>query len=184
MILKIVRPDCWVIDNFLTETEIEELTNHIQSIEWIMFDDVQESNFKQPSSKGFHVLEKDFASIEKKYLNKILELDFLEIPKVEKFDRVLYNCFEKDDKPLPHTDSLVEGCWTFIIYPNTKWKPEWGGETKIFFSPNRVPGEMKTDLISPMPGRLLIIPGDVLHSGSGTTVDTPRYSMAYQFWNY
>lgn len=185
MNLSELRSDCWIIDNFLTEAEIEELTNHIQKIEWVMFDDVQASNFKQPSSKGFHVLEEDFKTIENKYLKKILDLNFSGMPKIEKFDRVLYNCFEKHDTPLPHTDSLTEGCWTFIIYPNTKWEPEWGGETKVMFSPNRMTEEnvQRMDLVSPLPGRLLIIPGDVLHSGSGTSVDTPRYSMAYQFWN-
>ena len=84
MNLSELRSDCWIIDNFLTESEIEELTNHIQKIEWVMFDDVQASNFKQPSSKGFHVLEENFETTEKSILRKILDLNFSGMPKIKK----------------------------------------------------------------------------------------------------
>ena len=78
------------------------------------------------------------------------------------------------------------GAYTYILYPNLEWEESWGGETSLFFIPETVSADPRERIplkINTKPGMLLIFPGNMLHSGSGTTTNRNRYSMAYQFWN-
>jgi len=177
------KPDTYIIDDFLTPEETKDLQPHLNSLEWKQFADVGISNVELEKTKGYHVMEEEFGEVEKYYFSKIKSLDFDTPPR---FDRVLYNSFEQGNSPIPHVDSMRMGAYTYIIYPNVEWEESWGGETSLFFIPEIVspdPRERMPLKIYTKPGRLLIFPGNMLHSGSGTTISKSRYSMAYQFWN-
>ena len=177
------KPDTYIIDDFLTIEEIKNLQPYLNSLDWKEFADVGLSNVELEKTKGYHVMEEDFGDVENYYFSKIQSLDF---PTPNRFDRVLYNSFGTGDNPIPHVDSLKMGAYTYILYPNLEWEESWGGETSLFFIPETVSADPRERIplkIYTKPGRLLIFPGNMLHSGSGTTTNRNRYSMAYQLWN-
>jgi len=177
------KPNTYIIDDFLTKREIKDLQSHCNSLDWKKFQDVTYSNTELETTDGYHVMREDYGDIENYFFSKIKQLDLKTPPY---FDRVLYNRFKTNENPILHMDSMKNNSSTFILYPNTEWKEDWGGETLLYFIPENLTGDPKKTIpikIHPKPGRLLIFPGNMLHSGSGTTTDKSRLSMAYQFWN-
>lgn len=56
-----------------------------------------------------------------------------------------------------HIDSPHSGNKTHMIYINTKWNPEWAGETAFFMN-----NEIFRSIL-PKPGRLIEFPGNIPH---------------------
>jgi SM-20-related protein len=76
-----------------------------------------------------------------------------------------------------HTDSDYRNNYTAVVYLNPVWKAEWAGELILF--------DRKRDAfcaVSPKPGRVAIIPGDVVHAARAVSRECPaiRVSLAFK----
>ena len=95
-----------------------------------------------------------------------------------KLNRSYINMSFYGDMEFPHRDcGLDEKDVTVLYYVNEKWDYRWGGET-LFYS--------KKDTcraILPTPGRFLLFPGNIEHTGTVPTriCNLPRFSLAMKF---
>ena len=76
-------------------------------------------------------------------------------------------CTEPSTKYLYHPDNSSEASLTFLVYLNTFWHPEWGGET--LFCDDKGDVELA---VACKPNRAVIFPSSVLHKPSGTSRDS------------
>ncbi|HYS76002.1 MAG TPA: 2OG-Fe(II) oxygenase [Burkholderiales bacterium] len=76
-----------------------------------------------------------------------------------------------------HTDSPKPNNYTAVIYLNPVWKPDWAGELILF-------DEARDSFyaVLPKPGRVALIPGDVLHAARAVSRSCPaiRVSLAFK----
>ena len=76
-----------------------------------------------------------------------------------------------------HLDSVDSTSKTIILYPNTEWNPNWGGETVFFYD------NMEDILFScyPRPNRILSFPGNILHVARGVSRSCPLLRTTLMF---
>lgn len=77
-----------------------------------------------------------------------------------------------------HTDTLVPGSYTFVLYTNDVWDTEWGGETIL-----NLPGTREYKYVSYVPNRGTFFPSDWQHKGCAPNNKTTnmRTSLAFFF---
>jgi len=77
----------------------------------------------------------------------------------------------------PHFDSKTPNNCTAIVYLNPAWKAEWAGELVLLDEAKDV-----VQAVLPKPGRVVLIPGDVLHVARGVSRHCPaiRVSLAFK----
>lgn len=75
-------------------------------------------------------------------------------------ERAYVNQLYYGDQSSPHVDcDAGQGHVTALYFAHREWQPEWGGAT-LFLG-----GDGPFDIsVAPRPGRLVIFPGDLLHS--------------------
>ena len=99
------------------------------------------------------------------------------------------NLFGPRENAMYHEDS--EDGWTAIFYANQYWDINEGGETKFIMPADMLDAskEIKTDTldypvvlsIAPIPGRLVIFKGNLLHSATGFR-NTWHFTPTIQFY--
>lgn len=100
-------------------------------------------------------------------------------------DRAYVNLFAPKEDTYFHHDFTD---YTVLYYPNFDWNINDGGETKFYFTKNIFEGIIQTNSedmpimisIAPIPNRLLIFNGDVLHSATSFK-NKHRFSIAFKF---
>ena len=86
-------------------------------------------------------------------------------------------CTEPSTKYLYHHDHPSDASLTFLVYLNSFWHPEWGGET--LFCDDK--GEVEL-AVTCKPNRAVIFPSRVLHKPSGTSRDSRfRFTFSTTF---
>ncbi|PRX56380.1 2OG-Fe(II) oxygenase [Flagellimonas meridianipacifica] len=98
--------------------------------------------------------------------------------KVYNLNRSYINMSFYGDMEFPHRDCQInEDDITVLYYVNNVWDYRWGGET-LFYS-----GRDTVRAILPTPGRFLIFPGNIEHTGSVPTriCNVPRFSLAMKY---
>jgi Rps23 Pro-64 3,4-dihydroxylase Tpa1-like proline 4-hydroxylase len=102
---------------------------------------------------------------------------FIEYLDRSDFRKCLYNCFSYGDSPRTHIDSHTEKGVTYLIYLNSFWDVNMGGET-VFVSDD---GEI-IQSVTPKPGRLIKFQSNILHLGRPPVrqANTNRYSLVFQ----
>lgn len=78
-----------------------------------------------------------------------------------------------------HTDGS-EREWTFLVFLNSNWNAEWGGDFTIQLDNNFYMG------ITPLPNSGILFRGDFFHKGNAPNrlCPTQRWSAAYTFSEY
>lgn len=91
--------------------------------------------------------------------------------------RVYCNKILNSDSPQSHTDSKYEVDMTALYYVNKDYNFEWGGET-LFYK-----NEDVFCAVTPIPGRVAIFPGNILHSARPFLmhITEPRYTVAFKY---
>lgn len=110
------------------------------------------------------------------------DLDFLQDCYV---DRSYVNLFAPNERTYFHHDFTD---YTAIYYPGPRWNINDEGETKFFFTNNPfdcIIQEQSEDMpvmisIAPIPNRLVVFKGDVLHSATSFR-EAHRFSIAFKF---
>jgi len=100
--------------------------------------------------------------------------------------RIIANAQSTLQDGSPHHDDISANSWTFILYCNSDWDYQWGGQT-VFFDRYRTPnGEI--DIVSnrvhnvyPIPNTGVLFPGNMMHYAQGPNRDfyEVRYSVAW-----
>jgi hypothetical protein len=79
----------------------------------------------------------------------------------------------------PHTDTVDKGQvdnYTAVLYLNPHWKAAWAGELDIF--------DESGDTIfsvAPRPGRVAVIPGEIMHAARGVSRSCPAVRICLAF---
>lgn len=121
----------------------------------------------------------DNATLGKTFVNEFepIAYKFIEFLDHKEFRKCLYNCFSYGDSPRTHIDSQFDHGVTYLIYLNSYWDVNMGGET-VFVSDD---GEI-IQSITPKPGRLIKFQSNILHLGRPPVrqANANRYSMVFQ----
>ena len=82
------------------------------------------------------------------------------------------------DSPTSHYDGKYDTDTTVLVYANTEWDHNEGGETLFYNEDKEV-----VQAIVPKPGRVAIFPANILHSARPPLpyVTKPRYTIAYKY---
>ena len=74
----------------------------------------------------------------------------------------------------PHTD---DGDFTFLYYPNPRWKPSWGGALHFFDDDGAT-----VHAVDYKPNRAVFFPADLVHAAEAPSAEFPglRVSLAYK----
>lgn len=170
-----------IVDDLFTEDEVEKLDKWFaQYTMWgLGYDEMDYGastatlcrSLKWDQWVGYHKILDDAQRIMRERLND-------DIP-VPLFSRCLINNFKFGDSPMFHKDSPNNPKGqTFMVYPNKVWNKNWGGFTAF--------ADDDGDIIcaaAPRPGRIVIFPGNMAHSGVAPTKvhqGYGRFSIAYQ----
>ena len=85
-----------------------------------------------------------------------------------------------------HQDDNKDGTYTMLVYVNTEWKIQWGGETLLYVhgNPYQTKGNNKVDTWSVLPfsKRVVVFNSQMVHMGSAPNriYDGLRMSIAYK----
>ena len=92
--------------------------------------------------------------------------------------RLYCNKLKAGDSPTSHYDGKYETDTTVLVYANTEWDHNEGGETLFYNEDKEV-----VQAIVPKPGRVAIFPANILHSARPPLpyVTKPRYTIAYKY---
>jgi len=161
-----------IIDNFLSETEINQIYNLLSSPEmnWFIIKDCSDSHIKNKSfgkKVGAEILQDDY------YLNYLHnKIKSKNIPNTNKLFQIYFNCVKPGDKFDYHQDQ--DGT-SVLFYCNPVWKYWWGSGTQ-FKNPRKI--------IKPKPGRAVIFDGRIEHRCIAPNLlmkDFARLSIVFQF---
>lgn len=76
-----------------------------------------------------------------------------------------------------HVDSQDARYFTTIYYAHANWEADWAGETVFFERPSG----SKATAVLPVPGRLVLFPGNVPHVARGVSRACPELRMTVVF---
>jgi len=168
------RAKILIVDNFLSTSEVEFISNYLKNREWFFIDDNGKASGRY-RNLGFHKKIddfSDFSDLELFLVNKLQ--DFFssndDIEKNIKIHSVYYNAIRYGDKFKYHTDGTGP---TFLIYCNSRWNFLWGAKTYL----------KNTCKVLPKPGRLLVFPGNLKHKASSPSFfckEDARFSIVFQ----
>lgn len=97
----------------------------------------------------------------------------------DKVQQIVLNCYEYGNYSGPHKDNLDdENAISMILYLNTDWKPEWGGNTEFYDEAM----QRVTSAVSPIGGDVVVFPGNLWHRGGDVSriCTKAKYSITYQ----
>lgn len=104
--------------------------------------------------------------------------DLLEDHPDMRLNRVVINGQTQHMNSAIHRDSLYPDSRTYLLYLNPRWDQAWGGHT-LFFGPDKQ--TIHTDAVLPVPGTMVIYPGNIYHQGLGPAVNgILRVTMSVQ----
>jgi hypothetical protein len=94
-------------------------------------------------------------------------------------ERILLNLFNFGDSSWIHTDNDREGHWTVIVYLNSFWDINWGGDT-VLVQDNEI---IKT--FNPAPGKFVLFKSNCEHGARPVSREAayPRLAIAYHCKN-
>ena len=92
--------------------------------------------------------------------------------------RLYCNKILAGDSPTSHYDGKYDGDTTVLVYVNSEWDHNEGGETLFYNKDKEV-----VQAVVPKPGRVAIFPANILHSARPPLpyVTKPRYTVAYKY---
>ena len=171
-----------IVDDLYSEQELDIMDRYFGSYTyWGLGYDMNEygassatlcRSLKWDQWVGLHAILDDIRWIMSRRLER---LDI----KTPLFSRCLINNFKFGDSPMFHKDTPgnPDG-QTFMVYPNKAWDLNWGGYTAFADEEDDV-----IACVNPKPGRIVIFPGEINHSGVAPTKvhkGYGRFSIAYQ----
>ena len=166
--------DIKIVDNFLDENELKELTKIVKNMEWHYSHVSREKNYG-PQSQFWYSDLKNNNFLNTHVFDKIKK----HLPKEYTIDRLYANGQTKHLNGVYHQDDTRSTCYTCILYSNSEINNEnwekYGGCTEIYFN--------KFDIaqIKPIFNRLVIFKSNILHRGVGPDVnDFLRVTVAYK----
>lgn len=166
-----------VIDNFLSEQEINQLYETLWFTDWYLKGTdgplIDKKNRGWSLTKYFSPNEED--EIYQKILDRILT-----IPQLEgkyKCDRALRNAYKFGDVLGIHQD--LGFTLTALLFGNNEWDINWGSET-IFTSNTNHDCEIVKSVI-PKPGRLIVFDSMIPHTGRVPSSLYPHYRYSVVF---
>ena len=165
-------------DQFLSVSEFHQIEKELSSLQFLL-GETDESN--TPPSVLVSELPIDSVTFKSLY-SKLQHFDNL---KDCYLDRSYVNLYAPNERTYFHHDFTT---YTVLYYPNQNWGLNDGGETKFFFTENKFDSIIKTQgedmpimiSIAPIPNRLVIFNGDVLHSAT-SFYDKHRHTIAFKF---
>ena len=161
-----------ILDNFLSETEINQIYKLLSSPEmsWFIVNDRDNSKIKNKSfgkKVGPEILRDDF------YLNYLHnKIKSKNIPNTNNLYQIYFNCVKPGDKFDYHQD--CDGT-SVLLYCNPTWRSWWGSGTQ-FKKPRKI--------VRPKPGRAIAFDGNIEHrciSPNYLMKDYGRLSIVFQF---
>ena len=166
-------------DDVLFPLEHEKLLREMFSLQF-SYGETDEAN--TPPSGMVSELNPDQHYIHKILSKPLQELDFLKNCYCQ---RSYVNLYAPNERTFFHHDFTE---YTALYYPGPSWTINDEGETKFFFNTNPfsdVIQEGSEDMpvmisIAPIPNRLTIFKGDVLHCATSFR-DNHRFSVAFKF---
>jgi len=165
-------------DNFLNPSEYDNVISELTNLSFV-FGETDESN-TPPSGVICNLDNKNI--IHKTLFEKLSSLNVLDNCYC---DRSYVNLYSPNERTYFHHDFTD---YTVLYYPGPSWNINDEGETKFFFTTNPFDSIIQEDSedmpimisIAPVPNRLVIFNGDVLHSATSFR-DKHRYSIALKF---
>ena len=168
-----------IIDNLFTEKEILNYENWAAKKDDYRITTDGEYGEGKTSTFSSIIDYKNFDVTTKDILNCLEERLPFELPD---FCRYILNCFKNNDFCDTHMDSSHPNGITFLIYLNSKWETNWGGDT--YFSKNK---EAKYWIsVLPQPGRIVIAPHSVWHGSRSPSLlmnSLARWTLVLQSTN-
>jgi hypothetical protein len=106
------------------------------------------------------------------FINELLILDGIHV----KPKRAIANLFAHGDSSWLHKDCDLDSSWTVIIYLNSFWDINWGGET-VLVADNEI---IKS--FAPTPGKIVAFKSNLLHGPRAVSREAPypRFGLAFQ----
>jgi hypothetical protein len=152
---KIQDKDIFVLDDVLTRGEIENLYEnsiHYQYIPDSPSNHSPEFNVKMVCYINDYQFQRlDLENIIQRVAN-ILEIDFGVMNSYVNYYGMMH-------RTVRHCDTYVPNNYTMLIFPNTFWSEEWGGELK--FHNDFEQANLTFDVI---PGRIVLFDGRIEHT--------------------
>lgn len=164
-----------VVDNIFSKKEIEYIHEYFLRFDgWqFIFDDSPDDDSSK-YSLGRVIDQPNFGEFENFCISHAFKRAEIPLPE---FHRCVYNAFRFGDTPSLHYDGEHLDAISFLIYGNKDWELQWAGQTIFMLN-----GEI-SDIVIPKPGRLVIFPGLVQHSGIAPSRNhgyPARYSAVFQ----
>jgi Rps23 Pro-64 3,4-dihydroxylase Tpa1-like proline 4-hydroxylase len=158
-----------IYDNIIPYSLIEEAETYFLRYSWDLLIDNIRDNTNASFGKVFE--SEDFEPLALKFLNYI----------DGSYKKCIYNFFRHGDSPKLHVDSNGDEGITILIYLNTHWDINWGGETIFANNGNIIRS------INPVPGRIIKFQSNILHSARPPVSSCPapgRFSLVFQSHPY
>lgn len=154
-----------IYDNKIPHFLVEEAEHYFLRYSWNLLIDNIRDNSNASFGKVFEADE--FEPLALKFL------DYID----GSYKKCIYNFFRHGDSPKLHVDSNDDEGVTILVYINTFWDVNWGGET-IFAEDGNI-----IRSINPVPGRIIKFKSNILHSARPPLSSCPvpgRFSLVFQ----
>lgn len=159
-----------IIDGMFDDHFVQEMYQYVKSLPFDQHEvDVKETHLSQGTSQEFEFDHPLIIKMIKAYSEHLTNSEL---------QRTYCNKILNTDTPQSHRDSKYEVDMTVLYYVNPNYDFEWGGET-IFYNDECD----AIQCVTPKTGRVVIFPGNVLHSARpfAMYVTEPRYTIAFKY---
>jgi len=161
-----------VYDNLISKDKLIEIEKYVSQFEYSRFEtDTEEYDFKT-DTYDFKKNDPFLLEVQKLFWDKLKNnVDII-------ITRLYCNKLLAGDSPTSHYDGPSEADTTVLVYANTQWDHNEGGETLFYNEDKEI-----VQAIVPKPGRVVIFPANILHSARPPLpyVTKPRYTIAYKY---
>tara|TARA_R110002020_G_scaffold407491_3_gene617502 strand:+ start:3160 stop:3678 length:519 start_codon:yes stop_codon:yes gene_type:complete len=161
-----------VYDDLITKDLLLELEQYVSGFTYSRFEtDNEEYDFKT-NTHDFDHKDPLLIKCQQLFWNKLKNnVDII-------LTRLYCNKILAGDSPTSHYDGKYDVDTTVLVYVNSEWDHNEGGETLFYNEDKEV-----VQAVVPKPGRVAIFPANILHSARPPLpyVTKPRYTVAYKY---
>ena len=161
-----------VYDNLISEDKLKQIEDYVSNFKYSRFENYNEDFDFKTNTYEFKRDDPFLMEVQKLFWDKLENnVDIL-------LTRLYCNKLIAGDSPTSHYDSKHETDTTVLVYANTQWDHNEGGETLFYNEDKEV-----VQAIVPKPRRVAIFPANILHSARPPLpyVTKPRYTIAYKY---
>lgn len=167
----------WIVDQVAQEEALPGIEKFFKELPYSFFEsDREDTEYLKHLVHNFSIEDALENPVLSTYIDNVKDILLSHNISFGKLERVYCNFILYGDFQYAHEDGPV---WTGLYFLNQRWDSDWGGEFQAYHGDHK---GLSTS-VSPVPGRLTVFDGEILHRGGvpSKICIEPRLTLVVKF---